>query len=154
MLSQGLRNFHCFLKNEFFYPKKLYLKYIRWYSEDFSSDYIQKRKCLDICDKLIWAFHFCVCLKRLMLYDCLFLLPLLWRNFSGISRNLEQKNDLQTIKQLHNSVICFYKTKFFWSILLLKKSQQKEISQWLLDRCSHLFPCISLKYTLSSGQNK
>ena len=44
------------------------------------------------------------------------------------------------------------KRKFLRSILFQKKSQGREIPQTLLDKYSHLFICISLKQTLSSGQ--
>ena len=42
--------------------------------------------------------------------------------------------------------------KFFGSILFQNKPQQRGIRQGLLDKYSHLFICISLKQTLSSGQ--
>ena len=44
------------------------------------------------------------------------------------------------------------KRKFFWSFLFQNKSQQRRIPWGLLDEYSHLFICISLKWTLSSGQ--
>ena len=64
----------------------------------------------------------------------------------GVLRNSEEKMILQTNKQLIQFiVICRHKKKFFWSILLLTKSQQREIPYRLLDKCSHLFICISLQ---------
>ena len=44
------------------------------------------------------------------------------------------------------------KTGFCWSILFQNKSQRRGISWRLLDKYSHLFICMSLKYTLNSEQ--
>ena len=44
-----------------------------------------------------------------------------------------------------NPVNCCYKRRFFRSIVLLNKSQQMGILQRLVDKCSHLFICKSLK---------
>ena len=44
------------------------------------------------------------------------------------------------------------KRKFFGSLLFQNKLQRRGIPQGLLDKYSHLFICISLKWTLSSGQ--
>ena len=52
-----------------------------------------------------------------------------------------------------NSVLCCYERKFFWSILLLYKWQQRGIPQRLLDKCSHLFIWTLLKQTSSSRKN-
>ena len=43
------------------------------------------------------------------------------------------------------------KMKFFGSLLFQSKSQWRRISQGLLDKYSHPFICISLKWILSSG---
>ena len=44
------------------------------------------------------------------------------------------------------------KRKFFGSLLFQNKSQRRGILQGLLNKYSRLFICISLKWTLSSGQ--
>ena len=44
------------------------------------------------------------------------------------------------------------KRKFFGSLLFQNKLQRRGIPQGLLDKWSHLFIWISLKWTLSSGQ--
>ena len=54
-----------------------------------------------------------------------------------------------------NPVNCCYKTRFFKSILLLRKSQQMGILQRLVDKCIHLFICkvdisISQQMTLAT----
>ena len=46
-----------------------------------------------------------------------------------------------------NPVNCCNKRRFFRSIVLLSKSQQMGILQRLVDKCSHLFICKSLKQT-------
>ena len=77
------------------------------------------------------------------------LLPVFFprRDFCGISGNSEQKNNLQTTEHLIQ-----FSQLFFSSILFLNKLQRRGIPQRLVDNCSHLFICISLRQTLSSGQ--
>ena len=77
-----------------------------------------------------------------------FLHLLLLHDFSGILEKLEQKNILQTIKQLIHFSYLLLKRKIFWSIFFLKRVQQRKFLQRLTDKCRHLFICISLKHAL------
>ena len=74
-------------------------------------------------------------------------------NFCPNIRQLRVKKYF-TDHQIANTVQLFVaiKRKLFRSNLLLNKSQRREIPWSLLDKCSHQFICISLKYTLCSGQ--
>ena len=100
-------------------------------------------------------FIYCVCVKRITLWNCLCSSP-----FSHFSANL-----IPNIKEFgakkdftdHQTAITIpffisIKRKFFGSILFLNKSQRRGIPQRLLDKYSHLFICKSLKQTLRSGQ--
>ena len=59
--------------------------------------------------------------------------------------------DHRTANALHLFIII--KSKFFGSLLFQTISQRREIPQGLLDGCSHLFICISLKWTLVLDKN-
>ena len=77
-------------------------------------------------------------------------LPQLFRNMEEFraKKIIYRSSDSQC-----NSVLCCYERKFFWSILLLYKWQQRGIPQRLLDKCSHLFIWTLLKQTSSSRKN-
>ena len=90
----------------------------------------------------------CVCLWNITLWSRQFLVL---SSFSRISWS-SGKKIYRPSKCWYNSVICSYKWIFFWSIIFLKKWQGMGILQILLDKCSHLFICMSVKYTLRSGR--
>ena len=94
------------------------------------------------------AKFYCVCLKSKTL--CITGFLHLLHDFYRVSGESEQKIILMTIEQL--TKFCCYKRRFFWSILFLNKSQRRGIFQCLLDKCDHLFICMSLKKALSSEQ--
>ena len=77
-------------------------------------------------------------------------LPQLFRNMEEFraKKIIYRSSDSQC-----NSVLCCYERKFFWTILLLYKWQQRGIPQRLLDKCSHLFIWTLLKQTSSSRKN-
>ena len=69
------------------------------------------------------------------------------------SAYVEQKKYFKD-HQTANAIQLFVpaKRKFLGSLLFQSKSQWRGILQGLLDKYSHLFICISLKWALSSGQ--
>ena len=95
----------------------------------------------------------CVCVKYKTFCNCLCSSS---SNSTGLIRNIGKfgaKNyfiDYRTA----NTVQLFVSMKeiFFGSILYQNKAQQRRMPQRLLDKQSHLFICISLKQTSSSGQ--
>ena len=74
----------------------------------------------------------------------------------SVSQNIDElrQNKYFIDHQRANAIQLFVPItrKFFVSLLFQIKSQQRGILQGLLDKYSHLFICILLKWTLSSGQ--
>ena len=104
-------------------------------------------------------YYFCV--KHVMLCKCLCssspssshfsAFIFFCSEFSNIGEFRAKKYvDYQTANTYH--LFVRMNQKFFGSILFQNKPQQRGIRQGLLDKYSHLFICISLKQTLSSGQ--
>ena len=97
---------------------------------------------------------YCVCLKSKTLCTCQFSPSSLfspWR-FRNICEFAAKKIFRRPSNSQYNSAICYYKRKFFWSILFLNMSLQRGIPQRLLNKCSHLCIYKLLKQTFSSGQ--
>ena len=100
---------------------------------------------------------YCLCLKRETLRNCLSSSSFL-RHFSGITGRLNYEFGAKRYFTDHwtaNLIPLFVVItgNFFCSILFVNKSQGRAIRQTLLDKCSYLFICIALKYTLSNIQN-
>ena len=95
---------------------------------------------------------YCFFLKSKTLRNCLSSSSFI-HCFSGLTGNSEQKNILQTFEQLMQFSYLLLWKGIFLSILFLNKPQQMGIPQSFLNKCSHLFICVSLKQTLSNGQN-
>ena len=93
-------------------------------------------------------------MKRITLCNCLcsssscFSASLIW-NIGGLGAK-NYFTDHWTANTIQLSVPI--DRKVFWSILFQNKSQRRVIPHRLLDEYSHLFICMSLKETLSSGQ--
>ena len=83
---------------------------------------------------------------------CVLLLLVFLPALSKILANSGKKKfiDYQTANAIE--LFVSIKRKFFGSLLFQNKLQRRGIPQGLLDKYSHLFICISLKWTLSSGQ--
>ena len=97
---------------------------------------------------------YCVCVKRLTLCNCL------CSSYSRFSASVIQNirefraNNYFTDHLTTNTIQLFVPTKrkFLVSIIFQNKSQRRVIPYRLLNKYSHLFICILLKDTLSSGQ--
>ena len=59
------------------------------------------------------------------------------------------KHILRTIIIQYKSVSCCHQRNFFWPIPFLGKSQESGIPARQVDKCSHLFICISFKVSKS-----
>ena len=92
-------------------------------------------------------------MKHIILWICVFFSPS--SHFSA-SQNIDelQKTKYFIDHQTANAIQLFVpiRRKFFVSLLFQIKSQQRGILLGLLDKYSHLFIYILLKWTLSSGQ--
>ena len=101
---------------------------------------------------------YCVCMKRITLCSCLCSAssPSPSRFSASLIGNIGEfgAKNYFTDHWTANTIQLFLpiETKLFWFILFQNKSQQRVIPYRLLDKCSHLFICTSLKETLSSGQ--
>ena len=108
---------------------------------------------MENCDIVVLEIYF-VCVKRIKLCNCL------CSSSSRFSANLIQNIEVFGAKKYFtdhstaNTIQLFVPTKrkFFGSILFQDKSQRRGIPQRLLDKYGHLFICISLKQTLTSGE--
>ena len=101
------------------------------------------------------TIYYCFCVKCIML--CLYIWSFPSSSFSasliwnvGIFRAKKYCIDHQTANAIQLFVPI--KRKFFGSLLFLNKLQWRGIRQGLHDKYSHLFICMSLKWTFSSGQ--
>ena len=108
---------------------------------------------MENCDIVVLEIYF-VCVKRLKLCNCL------CSSSSRFSANLIQNIEVFGAKKYFtdhstaNTIQLFVPTKrkFSGSILFQDKSQRRGIPQRLLDKYGHLFICITLKQTLTSGE--
>ena len=93
-------------------------------------------------DTKIWHLPLsCLLVNQKTLSSCFAICFLPWLRLYRMLGNSEQKSILQIIEQL---IQLF---KFFRSSIFLNKSRWRGISQCFIDKCSHLFIFISLKYT-------
>ena len=107
--------------------------------------YFQLQKMYDIFN--------CVCVKRKTFCNCLCSSS---SNSTGLIRNIGKfgAKSYFTDYRKANTIQPFVPIKeiFFGSILFQNKTYRRRMAQRLLDKYSHLFICISLKQTSSSGQ--
>ena len=107
--------------------------------------------CVSFKVKCLFKNYY-VCLKNKKLLNYLspfFFSPPLFRN-NGEFGAKKYFADLWAASAIQLFVAI--KGKVFWSILFLRKSQQRGIPQRLLDKCNHLSICTSLKWALSNEQ--
>ena len=99
--------------------------------------------------------YYCFCLKRITLSICVCSSPSC-RFFATLALNLGKFGAKKYFieHRTANAIQLFVPTKrkSFGSLLFQNNSQRRGIPQGLLDKYSHLCICISLKWTLSSGQ--
>ena len=100
----------------------------------------------DACRKMCVSFLHLLAKHRALQLPC-YLFSSLVETSLEYRRICSKKMFYKLLNSYCNSVNCCYKTRFFRSILLLSKSQQMGILQRLVDKCSHLFFCNSLKQT-------
>ena len=104
--------------------------------------------------QLLSSTKSCVCVKRLTLCNCL--CSSSSRFSASVIQNIREfrANNCFADHLTTNTIQLFVpiKRKFFMSIIFQNKSQRRVIPYRLLNKYSHLFFCISLKDTLSSGQ--
>ena len=127
------------LKNGQTYLKNLvrFLIYVRSFF-NIMNERVKSRKITELyLIALAWkAKRFCIC----RFFPSSYL-----RFFRNIGEFGAKKSLYTPMNSQDNSVICCDKRKFFWSVLFLNKSQRRAHLQILLDKCSHLSICISLK---------